>query len=123
MSNNGASGVNQWVGYIIAVLLAGVAMWTIWLGMNLATPGPNGAMEAMDATTTQRELARRMVDLGLPIDVTDENLEEIYKAVLKSAEKGDANAALVIMEIARLQREPETALPAVPADPDADFEN
>ncbi len=53
------------------------------------------------------EVARSLAKATTTPRVTDDLLNEIFAAIVDRAERGDAEAALVILKVAERQRQPE----------------
>ena len=96
-------------------LLAGGALF-IWLAMftvAMATSGSavsgfgNGGNRVY-ADPTREELAELLVSTGTAPDLSGDTLREIYEAVERRAAAGDLDAALVLLQVAALQREEST---------------
>lgn len=98
----------------VAGLLIGGAMF-IFLAMftvSMATSGSavsgfgNGGNRVY-ADPTRDELAELLVSTGSAPEVSDEALRAIHEAISRRAAAGELDAALVVLQVAALQRETE----------------
>jgi hypothetical protein len=95
------------IGLVIGGLLF---VWLAMFTVSMATSGSavsgfgNGGNRVY-ADPVRDELAELLVSTRSAPDVTDEALREIHEAIRRRAAAGDLDAALVVLQVAALQRE------------------
>lgn len=99
---------------VLLALLAGGALfvWVAMFAVSMATSGSaisgfgNGGNRVY-ADPTRDELAELLVSTGTAPTLSGESLREIYEAVSREGRAGNLDAALVVLQVAVLQREEE----------------
>lgn len=90
----------------------GLFIWLAIFTVSMATSGSavsgfgNGGNRVY-ADPTRDELAELLVSTKSAPDVSDESLRAIHEAISRSAAAGELDAALVVLQVAALQRERE----------------
>ena len=95
------------VGLLIgALLFVWVAMFTVAMATSgSAVSGFGNGGNRVYADPTRDELAELLVSTRAAPDVSDEALREIHEAIRRRATAGELDAALVLLQVAALQRE------------------
>ena len=89
-----------------AVLFVWVAMFTVAMATSgSAVSGFGNGGNRVYADPTRDELAELLVSTGSAPAVSDEALRTIHEAISRKAAAGDLDAALVVLQVAALQRE------------------
>lgn len=89
---------------------AGLFVWVTMFTVAMATSGSavsgfgNGGNRVY-ADPTRDELAELLVSTKSAPDVSDEALREIHEAISRRAATGELDAALVVLQVAALQRD------------------
>ena len=88
-----------------AALFVWVAMFTVSMATSgTAVSGFNNVNNRVYADPTRDELAELLVSTKSAPDVSDEALRAIHEAISRRASAGDLDAALVVLQVATLQR-------------------
>jgi len=97
------------VGLLIgAGLFIFLAMFTVAMATSgSAVSGFGNGGNRVYADPTRDELAELLVSTGSAPDVSDEALRAIHEAISRRAAAGELDAALVVLQVAALQREPQ----------------
>lgn len=66
----------------------------------------NSGNQIIEADAVAEAVADALETLGTPA-VSDETIGEIYESILSQARRGDKEAALIVLSVARKQREPD----------------
>lgn len=95
------------VGLLIgAALFVWVAMFTVSMATSgTAVSGFNNVNNRVYADPTREELAELLVSTRSAPEVSDEALRAIHEAISRRAAAGELDAALVVLQVAALQRE------------------
>ena len=101
MSNRAISGL-----LIGALLFVWVAMFTVAMATSgSAVSGFGNGGNRVYADPTRDELAELLASTRSAPSIPDEALRTIYEAINRRAEAGELDAALVVLQVAALQRE------------------
>ena len=89
-----------------AALFVWVAMFTVSMATSgTAVSGFNNVNNRVYADPTREELAELLVSMRSGPEISDEALHAIHEAISRRAAAGDLDAALVVLQVAALQRE------------------
>jgi len=89
-----------------ALLFVWVAMFTVSMATSgSAVSGFGNGGNRVYADPTRDELAELIVSTESAPSLTDEALRSVYEAIRRRAETGELDAALVVLQVAALQRE------------------
>ncbi len=89
-----------------AALFVWIAMFTVAMATSgSAVSGFGNGGNRVYADPTRDELAELIVSTGSAPDLSDAALREIHEAIRRRAAAGELDAALVVLQVAALQRE------------------